>query len=528
MALVLAACSNKEANSKEGKDANNDQNLNESGLPIVKEKIPLTFFVGVSSSHADDWNDILIWNEYKKMTNIDVTWDMVPREGLEEKRNLALASETLPDVFYASSIPNLDLIKYGEQGVFLRLNDLIDKYMPNLSEILEEYPEIKSGITFPEGDIYSLPSVIDPEFTSKQIGSKLWIREDWLDALDMNMPETTEEFYTYLKAVKETDLNDNGKDDEIPFGSNSIEGLVQWLSGSFGVATRGAANKYVDVDPKTNEMRFYPITEEYKEMLEYLNKLYSEGLIMESIYTIETNQSYANGSEDLYGSSVEFSTETAYGEESGQKFIGMPALEGPHGDRKLAKINSPLSSTGDFVVTSENDYPEATLKWIDYLYSEEGAKLFYMGVEGETYEETESGDLEFVEEIAKNPEGLTFSEAMSKYLVWGGVKNPGILKQDYFEGAENKKLSLDATELNKPYLLDEVWPKFTYTVDESKALAGSLADIKKYVTEMRDKFIIGMIPFSQWDKYVKTITDLGLEKYLQIEEAAYERYVSNQ
>ena len=47
------------------------------------------------------------------------------------------------------------------------------------------------------------------------------------------------------------------------------------------------------------------------------------------------------------------------------------------------------------------------------------------------------------------------------------------------------------------------------------------------MAEMQDKFISGDTPFSEWDNYVKTLEDMGLEDYLSIKEAAYERYESN-
>src|SRR5690625_3282853 len=101
----------------------------------------------------------MIWKEYEKDTNIKVNWKMVPHDSLEEKKNLTLASGDLPDVFYSSWINDQDLLKYGEQGVFLSLNELIESYAPNLQKIFEEYPEVKKAITLPDGNIYSFPTV---------------------------------------------------------------------------------------------------------------------------------------------------------------------------------------------------------------------------------------------------------------------------------------------------------------------------------------------------------------------------------
>src|SRR5699024_7033709 len=114
--LMLAACS-KDTSGEENEK--NLENLNESGFPIVDEPIDLKMFATEQSIPAD-WNDIFIWNEYEDMTNINVEWEQVPGESVEEKRNLALgAGGDLPDAFYISSIPSNDIYKYGKQGTFL-------------------------------------------------------------------------------------------------------------------------------------------------------------------------------------------------------------------------------------------------------------------------------------------------------------------------------------------------------------------------------------------------------------------------
>src|SRR5699024_2027593 len=148
----------------------------------------------------------------------------------------------------------------------------------------------------------------------------------------------------------------------------------------------------------------------------------------------------------VYGSTIQSSPVTAYGQEEGDKFIGMPALEGPNGDKIFTKLGSPLANMGGFVVTSDNKYQEATVRWMDYFYGEEGAKLFFMGVEGVTYEVNADGDPEYLDEIENNPEGLTFSEALAKYMTWSGGGYPGIVMEDYFKGAESMEPSVVATE----------------------------------------------------------------------------------
>ena len=528
--VALAACSSgskkNAADDPETQKAALD-NLEKEGMPIVKETITLDIFAGRTPQSAKDWNDVMIFNEYEDMTNMDIKWEMVPHSSLEEKRNLALASGNLPDVFHSANMPTTDIMKYGEQGVFVPLNDLIDDYAPNIKQIFEDYPEVEKALTFPDGNIYSLPSIFSPEFLSMRIGAKPFINKEWLEALDMDMPETTDEFYDYLKAVKEDDPNGNGKNDEIPYGGAHMGWLTEWLKGSFGLGNKGPANGNIDLDPDGDDMRFYPISDEYKDMLEYLNKLFSEGLIEQNIYSIDTNQYLSNATEGLYGSTNWFSPKDIFGKEAGEAFTGTPTLEGPHGDKLFTHLIPPIQTMGAFLVTNQNENPQATIRWIDYFYGDEGMKLFFMGIEGETFEQTDEGEYEYMDKIMNSEEGLTFEQEVAKYLTWPGAGYPSMASEKYFKGAESSEQELEAAEKIEPDLLEEAWPAFIYTKEENDKLASFGADIDKYVDEMRDKFVSGETSFSEWDKYVETLQKMNLEEYMEIKEAAYQRYLEN-
>src|SRR5699024_197903 len=177
LAITLAACKGKEADNKVELDEEALENVHESGMPIVEEPIELDFFAGKAPASADDWNDVMIFNEYEDMTNININWEMIPHDSLSEKRNLALGGGKLPDAFHSAFMPVSDIFKYGKQGTFIELNDLIDDYAPNLKAILEENPDIEKAITFPDGNIYSFPTIFSPDFLSLLTYVKPWVRE---------------------------------------------------------------------------------------------------------------------------------------------------------------------------------------------------------------------------------------------------------------------------------------------------------------------------------------------------------------
>lgn len=522
---LIAGCSSNSPEAAEGNEtpaAAASDNLNETGFPIVKEPIQLAMMTSKAPTTANNWNETMLWQEYAKMTNINVDFQLVASDAMAEKRNLAMASGEYPDAFFIGGWSTNDLMKYGGQGSFIPLNDLIDKYAPNLKAIMDQYPEVRKALTMPDGNIYSMPNMFDPEFTSVRMGGKLFLKQEWLDALGMAEPATTEEFYNFLVAVKNTDLNKNGQQDEIPIGSTTLATLVNHFKGAFGLGNRGTAHAMVDMGDN-NELRFIPTDERYKEFLEYFNKLWTEGLIDPDILVNEKEQNkfYAKGAEGVYGA-IKITSPFTLMNQTG--YIGAPAMEGPRGDKLYSEFRPPVAGPGAFVITDKNKYPAETVRWMDYFYGEEGNKMFFMGFKDKSYIENADGTVEYTDEILKNPDGLTFEQALVKYVTWPGGGYPGIVRAKFFKGAEGLPESLEAAEKAEAYIPEEIWPTFTFTEEESATMDALSTDITTYVNEMRTKFITGDTPMTEWDNYVKTIEQMGLKDYMEIYKAAYERY----
>lgn len=499
------------------------QNVNPTGMPIVKEPVKLKFFTGKSPQTGNKFEDTLVWKEYAKQSGIDVEFQLVPFESLTEKRNLALASGDYPDAFYSARVPVADLMKYGSQGVFVKLNDLIDKHAPNLKKLLEKYPDLKKGLTMPDGNIYSFPSFYSPEFLPMLIGTPLWINQTWLDKLNMKEPETTEEFYAYLKAVKESDPNGNGQEDEIPLsGMFGIQTIQRYIGGAWGFGNRGAvAHPYVDMDPDGSKLRFYRLDPKYKEVLQYMNKLYTEGLIDKEIFTLKDTALYAKGEKGLLGAAFVPHPQAVMNQKG---YVGLGALKGPHGDQLFVSVKNPIAWPGAFVITDKNKHPEATVRWIDHFYGDEGATFYFMGQKDVTYTQKPDGQLEYVDDIKKNPNGLTLDQAAARHFTWPGGSYPGYVQEKYFKGSESLPESIEAGKKASKHLVKDMWYSFNFTEEETAFMNSKGADIHKLITETEANLINGTASFDDWDKYVATVQKMGVDQYLNIYRAAYERY----
>jgi len=499
--------------------------LNKVGFPIVKEPITLRFMVRQTAVQPPH-EEIYVWQEYEKMTGVKIEWINVPDTDLSEKRNLAIASGDLPDAFIRCLFSDLDVLRYGEQGIFIELNDLIDKYAPNLKACMEKYPEVGRGLPEYNGKIYATPVLYDSE--PILMGTRLFIRKTWVDKLGLSMPTTTDELYKVLKAFKEQDPNGNGKPDEIPWTSSIITGIEGVLKGAWGLQNRGSKHSYVDWDEKNNQLRFIYTTDQMKELWQYLNRLYKEGLLDEEIFTMDHPKLIAKGEQDLVGAFC-FVNSQAIGASHEQEYEGIPeALEGPHGDKLWALKGPVLSSKGPFQITSACKYPEVAMRWIDYFYSEEGATFFYMGVEGVTYKRNPDGTLEYsIPELENMPEGTSFDQIVGKYTPYMGGGNPQITMTHYFKGGETQPIPLKAAENVAPFAPKEIWAGFSFTIEEAEKLNELQNDIHTYIDNMRAEFITGKTSFDKWDEYVQQIEKMGFKEYMEIYQKGYERYMSN-
>lgn len=489
-----------------------------------EEVISLRFFTGQSPNNVGRFEDKLVWKRTAERSGIDVEFELVPFEVLANQRALTLAGEELPDAFYSARLSSSELYMYGKKGALIPLDDYLASYAPNFHALLERYPELRAGLTMPDGHIYSFPSFYDPDFLSMLIGMPLWVNGEWLERLGMKEPSTTEELLEYLRAVRATDLNGNGEHDEIPFGSVGIQPLLDQLKGAFGLGNRGIAHRFVDVNEKTGALRFIKADPAHRELLAFVNGMKEEGLLARDIFSIKETALNALGQAGLLGAAVVPNPASVMGRE---EFVGLGPLEGPGGARLYSHIKPPLIHTGAFAVTSANRYPEETIAWMDYFFGEEGATLYFLGEEGLTFERTPDGLPVFKESITRAAGGLTLDQALVPYVTWMGGSYPGFVKEKYFKGSETRPEALTAAEKARDSVPDEVWGRFNFTEEESLWMSTAGQDIERYANDMEREFVNGTASPDEWEQYVARLEAMGLDEYMNIYEQAYRRYDSS-
>lgn len=483
-----------------------------------------TIFVKQQSIQPD-YEEMYVFSKYEELTGINIEWINTPQDVCDEKVSLTLAGGTLPDAFMKCNISNSNLQTYGEAGDFLDLRPYLEQYTPNFWKYAQENPDVLASITSPNGAIYSLPAIADAPST--RINLKWFYNQTWLDNLGLAQPATTDELYDVLKAFKEQDANGNGDaTDEVPL-LTSLDNLYQTLGGFFGLFNRGAAHQQSwDVDPQTGKLRYVRTSDQWRALLTYMNKLYSEGLIAQESVTYQLSDLIALCAQDRMGMYVMTNLARLTDDVAANFEPIATMVAGPEGDKLWSASRSHLHSAGAFVITTACKNPELLLQWVDYFYSDEGVRFYHYGMEGETCQKNEDGSYSFTESVlAPMAEGKGYDETIAKVCANSGGNNPTRMSWPGFCGMELTPKPMAASELLKDYLPGEIWGILNYTTEENEIVTTVGSDIDAYAKGMASKFVVGEVPLTDeaWNDYVATVEKMGLADYMAATEGAVTR-----
>lgn len=500
--FLAGGCSNSEEVKQDHVDEGPSEGFREEGMPIVEEEIDLRFFARRSPVNSP-YQDMRMFQEYEEMTNMNIEWDDVPQDGFAERKNLEFSSGELPDVFYKSDISQLEAVEYGSSGILIPLEELLEEYAPNLTALYEEYPEIKASITAPDGHIYALPALITLNAARTD---KIWINKTWLDNLGLKEPTNPDELIEVLTAFRDNDPNGNGEQDEVPMTFRNWGQLMNSMAGSWGLVNQMG----YQLNIKDDQVNIWMTDDRLKEYLQFLNKLYTEGLMDRGIFTQEESIFVGNMTAGKVG--IFWNQTTDAFNDVKEHYIGMSPIVGPHGDQ--LHPSSPIARDfGTFAITSANEYPQETMRWIDHFFSEEGSIFFRYGVEGETFEYDEEGNPQYL--------GSVSGEKIGQFTPWPGGGSPQLVTEKN-ASAINPPEAQEAQGKLDPYLPEAVYGAPIFDEDTTKEVEQLRQDIDMYYQESTAKFITGDLSFEKWEEYVATLENMGLDRLEEIYQEAYD------
>lgn len=492
------------------------------GLPITDERTDIDVWAtwggsGISM-YLTDWNDAVGFKAVEEKTNIHVNWTIASEGSEQEAFNLLMVSDVYPDIIMGFTTYYTGGLDHAlENDIIIELEDVINTYMPNYWSRISVNEERVKNVKTDSGKFLAIYKVM----SEKQApwGGQT-IRKDWLDDLGMGIPETYDELYDVLVAFR--DVKGAGK--PMKLGNNGD---------TFGYAMAGGFGTAATMVQKDGKVYYGPMLPEYKQYLELTKKWYDEGLI-DRDFASSSPFDFADWYNENTGYSFGFATVGTYEEVGGQSTnpnyltIGVKNPVMNKGDASRFGILARDIESGH-VISSQCDQIEICARWIDYLYSDEGAVLVNFGKENETFFFDEEGHPTLDAEALEDMYGAPFSSLQMvtgpvdmsyysiKYNGYGLKKASMGMNYSYMEAGQ-AWLENDASALIPPFV--------TLTADETYEYNAIFTDAETLVQETTVKIITGAEPMEAYDRMLDTLRDMGIDKCVEIQQSALDRYNS--
>lgn len=518
-ATTLAACSDKTSKEPEKTE---DGRVVLTGL-ITKH--PLT----------KDVNDMEWLEEAEKRAGVDIKWEEVTADW-DQKKGAMLAGGDIPDLIVGpNAITDADFSKF--KGLFEDLTPLIEEHGPNIQKMFEEKPESKVIACQLNGEIYGLPKYqrFWPDTATRQ-----FINQQWLDNLGLEQPKTWDELYEVLKAFKEEDANGNGDpNDEIPMDFAPVGtggfGFFQptVLLGSTGMTIVGGGGQgYFAED---GEVKNFFVDERYKEMVEFLNKLWKDKLISAEAFTQDYTkfQSVARGEGDQakVGYTYGWELSDRFGNELADQYTTLAPLKVDESSTVQPSWSYDYNNLNYGVnmiqMSSQTKNKEAAMKFINELYDSEVSMQVLFGSIGPNIKDNGDGSYSVLPPADEKMDPgtwkwtSTWADNGPMYISDSVNLTLGTDMQSVGKQTEALQSALDAVD-TKNDVLPGTFLKYSEEDNNKMSLVNTelmnlgMANFSKWVTE-------GGID-DEWDAYVEKMNQIGLPSNLEITQKYYDEY----
>lgn len=436
---------------------------------------------------------------------LNVFFNIVPiQENMDERLNLALASRELPDVYFGINLERAS--NFGTlQGALVDLTEYFH-LMPNYlawAETMGDYPYY---FYTADGALYMLPNY----GYGTASNSTLWYyREDIFEELGLEVPTTDAELYEVLVAMKEA------YPDSYPLTLRNWFSVFQPQFDRIGYQWGTSHDMYYCNDRQ--EWVYAQLDPEYRDMMEFLQKLYVEELIPPHSLSIDT----AGWQELIYTNRgfifndfqarVDFFNAPMRQENPDVTFAYMPPFAG--GSNGTTKFNpqSQLIINGPGIfVTSDNI--EKIITYFDWLFTPEAELLMSWGIQGETYDYDANGNRYHI--------GMVPGENVFFDL----IRTFGFFQRGFYCLVDPLSHTASVASPEQIYAVQRVVtdageyriPGITFSEARQDRFNVLNASIKTLSDEGVGMFMTAQRPMSEWDDFLAELRAAGLEEFIKL------------
>lgn len=488
---------------------------------------------GMDEYYQYYWSEMKGMQKIQEMTGVTIDFNVASSYDVYLPM---MTARNYPDVITAKNLEKYSGRMAGmyHDGVSIALDPYMEEWMPNLSKIVKDYPEIGKDLRLDTGEYTFVSSLYDVNDKDDRIAISehgLAIRQDWLDEVDMDVPTNMEEWFDVLMAFKKYDPNGNGEDDERP--------VVMCSSGwKYFLPAYG-----IDDDPSIDEngkVIYGFMSQNYKEYLTELNKWYKEGLIynmfdevsveaMEKEVTSNRAGAWKASSGDFDSMNDSSFINKLREIVPNAEFSACPWPKTADGKQwcfsDISSFSRDTTVITDQAVADKVDKAAAYV--IDYMLSEQGSTYLCWGIEGESYEVV-NGEKSFVagmdEMVDFHGKSIqrwkTYADPLTVHFPQFGELAEYMLKNmndEYREACEVWSEGDCSYKMMAPCQL---------SVEQENAAERFSDQMKNYISKSRARFVQGTLSITDYDSYVKQVRDLGGDEYVKIWQDAYDAYMN--
>lgn len=289
-------------------------------------------------------------------------------------------------------------------GFFVPIGDYtkgMENLEPNYTTGLSQN-FVKNGIDDPDfgGKRYILPM-----HTAKDIenetnwGYTVYGRKDILDDLGIDPYEvhTSQQLYDIAKRISQGGYKDVNGNPVIPASC--------WQQGwSYEVFLNSFKYRQMTsiLENEDGSLTWLGMDDMMVEEAKFMQKMIKEGLFDSEAFTQTDSvakEKHINGTVALTGahySHIQSALEyTLYEDHPEMRYVPMGPIYDANGNPYMPETYTTmgLSATAVFVIPSSTKKLDKIIKYLDYINSEEGRTLVYLGIEGEDWEYNEDGEI---------------------------------------------------------------------------------------------------------------------------------------
>jgi putative aldouronate transport system substrate-binding protein len=503
-------------------------------LPLFDEDFTISMWVSFSDNMStfmpNQYEDNYGAKKAEELTGVHVDFTCVSTTANTEQFNLRVASGDLPNV--VTNVGQLWSSSYDsaiEDDVFIDLTEMVENYMPAYKECYDQLDDDTKRELHTDSGYF--PKLISINNYPAGATEGAFIRTDYLEKVGLDIPTTYEELDEVLHAFQ----SELGLTEALMMPAGIVHTSNALCSG-YGVfggfsTSPMVTEPYYVVD---GEVKFGTIEPGFKEYMEMFSTYYQEGII--SADFMSKNQNPMDfGSTIASGTTGVFFGETnmvpnyiADGTDIDADFAIAPLAPITKEEGEITHFGttkSPISGrlAGISVSTADTDL-EKLGTYLDFFFTEEGALLSAMGVEGNddgSYVYDENGDLQYSDywysiDLTENEKPTLFIFSVMPMLC---PKTPDSYTVDLqYECAPTWDSNSDDA-----YQMPSA---ISMTADETTEYNAIYGDIQTTIEENLTKFAVGERSMDEWDDFVQTIYDLGIEDCIAIKQQAVDRYYS--